>query len=287
MSGYTSFDLRKYAETIQTLPLKGLSVSGLESLSRANLAIYHMLISDSLDDIYGNRKKYLARIKKMYALCRSLYVRQDFITSCRMVNLMQSLASVPGLITSRWQDECYNLVWRFVEERKCVREEWNIPEWLWCVACSYYPLSDEESQEESFCRFREQLEKWVAELGRDGQWTGLSVFNGLQRIQVLNGNSYMFLDNSFDDALRSAYRYYRNQVKFEKTTDIGSLRLMGMLYEQAFNYKVYQIDRESMRLAIDALEASLPLLPEKSDVWLFTLSYLVSAECLNIMNRYN
>lgn len=64
MSGYTSFDLRKYAETIQTLPLKGLSVSGLESLSRANLAIYHMLISDSLDDIYGNRKKYLARIKK-------------------------------------------------------------------------------------------------------------------------------------------------------------------------------------------------------------------------------
>ena len=64
MSGYTSFDLRKYAETIQTLPLKGLSVSGLESLSRANLAIYHMLISDSLDDIYGNRKKYLARIKR-------------------------------------------------------------------------------------------------------------------------------------------------------------------------------------------------------------------------------
>lgn len=281
----TIFDLQKYTETILTFPLNRLSVSGLESLSRASLAIYHMLISDSLDDIYGNRKRYLARIKKMYALCRNHYIQQDFITSCRMVNLMHRLASAPGLTTSRWQDECYNLVWQFVEEVKHTEEEWNMPEWLWCVACSYYPLSEEEVQEKSFCRFRKQLNTWVSELDSNGQWIGLSIFNGFQRIHVLNGNSYMFLDNSFDYALRSAYPYYRSQVRFEPTTDENNLRLLGMLYEQAFNYKAYQIDKESMRMAIKTLNASFPILPERSESWLFALSYLVSAECLNIMNR--
>lgn len=279
------FDLQKYAQWILNLPCHNLSVWGLESLSRIHISLYGMIVTDALDSIYGKREKYFTRMKELYKTCSNRYKRADIIGACRLADVMQSLAYAPGVLDSQWQDTCYRQMWQFVEQKSRIVKNWDIPQWLWCVACSCYPLSDESAGEECFLRFRQQLEKWIIDWDTDGQWQNLSVCKALQRLRVLNGNSYMFLDDAYDNIICAIYHYYRMRVPLKGNIDTCIVKQAGMLYEQAGITKAYPADWDTMKAVVRFMSACLLKLRADSDEWLYALSVLIENKCQHIMKE--
>ena len=75
-----------------------------------------------------------------------------------------------------------------------------------CLACYFYP--DLWDDDEWACLLSDAVRRWASLLQPDGTWTGLADVEALERVEVMNRYSYMFLDSRFDDAVRCACGHY-------------------------------------------------------------------------------
>lgn len=75
-----------------------------------------------------------------------------------------------------------------------------------CLACYFYP--DLWEDDEWACLLTDTVRRWASCLRPDGTWEGLTVAGALERIEVMNRYSYMFLDGRFDEAVRRACGHY-------------------------------------------------------------------------------
>lgn len=53
---------------------------------------------------------------------------------------------------------------------------------------------------------KRQISGWIAEMNRDGSWSGVSPDVALERIGVMNRYSYAFLDKTNDSAVKRVVR---------------------------------------------------------------------------------
>ena len=82
-----------------------------------------------------------------------------------------------------------------------------------CLACYFYP--DLWDDDEWACLLSDAVCRWASRLQPDGTWPGLSDVTALERIEVMNRYSYLFLDSRFDAAVRRACRRYASLSAFD------------------------------------------------------------------------
>lgn len=284
-------ELSDYIEKLAVLASKetSLSVSALNSLSRAYVAIHNLVTVKSLDCVFGDQMIYLALLKRLYTLCqRKKSSEKDFSLRCRLVNTMQYLANEPFGPYLPWRDQCYEMTESFLSQELDIHPDCTLPEWLWCIAYWLYPISKDNADSEVFRYLKNCLHSWIQVLSGKDEWPGLPVLDALQRINLLNANSYMFLDNTYDPIIRLLYEHYRPLVSVAPTTRINGLHTMGLLYEQAINFNAYPYDPATKASAVHGLKKSSGLLIPYSDEWLYVISYLIYDLCetLNSADEY-
>lgn len=96
-----------------------------------------------------------------------------------------------------------------------------------CLACYFYP--DLWDDDEWACLLSGAVRRWASRLRPDGTWTGLTDVEALERVEVMNRYSYLFLDDRFDDAVRRACGHYAPLSAFHAPPDEGGgLRYMSL-----------------------------------------------------------
>lgn len=276
--------LLEYAGRLPSLSAQAasLSVSALESLANACIALYNLIVVQSSDVVYGSRAEHLARLKQLYSVCLKRYRKEkDFSSRCRLVHIMQLLANEPFACCIPWIEKCSALSGKFIDQEITRHRDCALPQWLWCIAYWHYPLSGDSADDEDFVCFKKQLSGWVRDLQGEDRWQGVSTTEALWRIDLLNANAYMFHENTYDDIIRSLYLHYREQIPVGATSDKEKLLAMGLLYQQAMN----NIDLPAKEAVVQAMEDSLARLPESGDEWLYVFSFLVSDLCETIMSE--
>lgn len=82
-----------------------------------------------------------------------------------------------------------------------------------CLACYFYP--DLWDDDEWACLLSDAVRRWASRLQSDGTWPGLADVEALERIEVMNRYSYLFLDGRFDAAVRRACVHYASLPAFD------------------------------------------------------------------------
>lgn len=263
-----------------------MSVDGLEALSRIYVSLYNLVAVKSLDNTLGSRLTHYERLRHLYQVCLKRYRKEkNFTRRCRLVNIMQYLANEPFGFNLPWRNQSFDLTGKFIEEEMPLHHEHMRPEWLWCVAYWFYPMNSDCTEDSNFLCFKKQLASWVTQLNGKDRWPWLSILDGLRRINILNANSYLFLDETYDPIIRKLYAYHRKQTKIAATTDKEALLTMGQLYEQALNFNAYPADTLTRKAVIQAMKDSYYQLSEYSDEWLYVFSYLMFDLCEAIMGE--
>ena len=65
------------------------------------------------------------------------------------------------------------------------------------------------------CLLSDAVRRWASRLQPDGTWPGLTDVEALERIEVMNRYSYLFLDGRFDAAVRRACVHYASLPAFD------------------------------------------------------------------------
>ena len=262
-----------------------LSVWGLESLARAGIAIHNLVVSESLDNTFGQRSMYLSWLERLYDCCKKRFEQEtDLTLRCRLINTMQSLSNEPFSPFLDWRDECYDIVYDFIEQTQPLHQDCSLPEWLWCIGYWHYPPSDNPVEDDSFRHFKNQLAGWVSEWEKD-HWQRLPLLDALCRLDLLNANSYLFLDETYDDVIRAVYACYREQALRIDSLDAKSLRIKGLLYEQSQHTQAYHYDHLAKKATTRHFAKSIHLIPQGSDPWLYAVSYRVDDLCGNLIEK--
>lgn len=279
--------LQEYIQLLMQYPAKEntISVWELESLARAGIAIHNLVVSESLDDTFGQRNEHLSRLKRLYLLCKRRFEQEKELTlRCQLINTMQDLSNEPFSPFLTWRDECYDLVNDFIEQTQSLQPNCSLPEWLWCIGYWHYPLGDNPAEDDSFRHFKHQLADWVDEW-RENRWQELSLLDALYRLDLLNANSYMFLDDTYDEVIRTLYAHYREQALAVHSLDSDSLRIKGLLYEQSQNFQAYHYDHLAKKAAARYFATAIRQIPQGTEEWLYAVSYLVVDLCGNIIEK--
>lgn len=96
-----------------------------------------------------------------------------------------------------------------------------------CLACYFYP--DLWEDDEWACLLTDTVRRWASCLRPDGTWEGLTAAGALERIEVMNRYSYMFLDGRHDETVRRACGHYLRLVTFRAPLEEGGeLRCLSL-----------------------------------------------------------
>lgn len=121
------------------------------------------------------------------------------------------------------------------------------------------------------------LSAWASACSEtDGWGSSVSLSEALERVELLNRYSYMYLDRTFDDVLRRAYRFYTGRAA--GCLDSCPPSVLGSLYSLALAGNAWKADRT---LALQALEALQRQATTQStdDCNLYILSWQTDWQC--------
>ena len=103
-----------------------------------------------------------------------------------------------------------------------------------CLIDLLYPGPD--AGDEYLLLLKRQISGWIAEMNRDGSWSGVSPDVALERIGVMNRYSYAFLDKTNDRAVNRSFEYFRNSLPVPEDAgnfDENYLYTLVRLYDAA------------------------------------------------------
>lgn len=280
--------LQDYAERLSAFSGREVSVSvaGLASLARAYVALHNLTVTRVAGEAYGTAKLHLSRIRHLYSVCEERFRREkNFASRCHLLNVLHVLGHESFSSCSPWADGCDDLLDDFIAHELPLHRDCSRPDWLWCIARWAYPLDPCSKESEGFRSFRRQLAAWASQLDGKDHWPGLTAGETLSRLGLLNANAEMFLDNAYDEAIRSVYTYCRKQTEVKATTDPQRLQAMGQLAEQASCFCAYPYDAPTRDAVFQAMGDSIHLLPAGGEEQLYALSFLVSGLCETVLNE--
>lgn len=93
------------------------------------------------------------------------------------------------------------------------------------------PQSQDKEPDEYEAFLKETISSWADDLNDDGSWSNVDEAFALERLRVMDMNSYMLLDNAHDSLLQRAFSYYCLVPEFDQTEhltekDVSALILM-------------------------------------------------------------
>jgi len=112
-----------------------------------------------------------------------------------------------------------------------------------CLIDLLYPGPD--AGDEYLLLLKRQIAGWIAEMNRDGSWSGVSPDVALERIGVMNRYSYAFLDKTNDRAVNRSFEYFRNSLPVPEDAgnfDENYLYTLVRLYDAAVLGNAYDPD---------------------------------------------
>ena len=176
-------------------------------LARAYVALCGLATFDSPAGEFGTRRIWLQRIDTLFGVLRERCRREsDAALRCRMVHAMYTLVcgTVSGDVSKK-KEVCFAMADELVrdclggnEKRSSLRPDES--ELLirtgvcHCLIDLLYPGPD--AGDEYLLLLKRQIAGWIAEMNRDGSWSGVSPDVALERIGVMNRYSYAFLDKT-------------------------------------------------------------------------------------------
>ena len=166
-------------------------------LARAYVALCGLATFDSPAGEFGTRRIWLQRIDTLFGVLRERCRREsDAALRCRMVHAMYTLVcgTVSGDVSKK-KEVCFAMADELVrdcldgnEKRSSLRPDES--ELLirtgvcHCLIDLLYPGPD--AGDEYLLLLKRQISGWIAEMNRDGSWSGVSPDVALERIGVMN-----------------------------------------------------------------------------------------------------
>ena len=273
-----------YARLSAVHPKESDSSERLLSLARAYMALYRTVFCcGQLErEFAGSRGLSEAGSALFHVMERKVAdcgvgAEQSRLLSC-MYQLMTDTAVIPdsGKRLS-WDALALNLFRRYF--RMATQEEGFIRTGICRCILDYFYFSLPEG-DAWFTFLKTTVRGWASEFSADKGWEGLGDLEALERIGIMNQNSYMFLDTTCDETVRMAFECYSRALTGRETVP---LHVLGSLYDAAMDGNAYPIDRRTAAIAADRIYALGRIYPEDSDESLYALSYRVCFLCEKIM----
>lgn len=253
--------LKELLPSLLNADFAGATNVRLLSLARTYAALCDLATFDFPSGEYGTRKIWLQRIDTLFGVLRERCRREsDAALRCRMVHAMYTLVcgTVSGDVSKR-KGGCFAMADELVrdclggnEKRSSLRPDES--ELLirtgvcHCLIDLLYPGPD--AGDEYLLLLKRQISGWIAEMNRDGSWSGVSPDVALERIGVMNRYSYAFLDKTNDSAVKRSFEYFRNSLPVPEDAgnfDENYLYTLARLYDTAVLGNAYDPDRRLAR----------------------------------------
>lgn len=277
--------LKEIVRYLQHAEFGKRSAEELLSVSKICIALNDMVTVCAPDMAYGDRRFYEKRASELFAILKNKCGRcGDLSLRCRMIDVMYALACQVAVVADpKKLNACYAATEALLEHE--AGSGGDNPEHAGiyiCIADYLYPYPD--SSCELLQRLKRQIAAWVAELTPDAGWRGLAFDRALGRIRIMSMNSYMFLDNTYDSAIKQAYAYYVGRIVIPEdiyTCRLDSLLTLRLMYEAVAQYNIMEIpvDRKKMYRIAELMFRKSQILPLDSEEWLCCISCV--AHCLS------
>ncbi|MEG2062015.1 MAG: hypothetical protein RRY33_09205 [Alistipes sp.] len=322
----TPAELKALIPILHTQKFAGQSDAALLALVRIYAALYNMVATNALDEEYGAREIYAKKLAALFdALCRRTAKQTNVAQRAELLYAMFYIVRGTTLGGDPKREErCFELANELLSDTLSGATIATLPlaastyPLLKCLAVYLYPCPAEDDP--WLLIFKQQISAWASELDATGHWPQLSTAEALQRLILLSMHSYMFLDESHDDAIRLAHTAYCTLASIDKQAATGvaengvaevwatlsthpaghatthlspeSLHLCNLLYEAAMQGAVYLVDKQLSNDIADLLDRSQLLdhqnshqhvhCPTDSDETLFCLGITTDNLCTRI-----
>lgn len=255
----------------------------LLSLARIYVSLYNLVACNSLDEEFGDRSHYLGKIDSLFGLLsRNCAAESDPVLLSRMIDTMYSLACEPLTVVDfrkkhRCDEAAAELIDRFAQREGLLQTGV-----CRCIADFIFPYP--EPDDEYLLSLKHTVSRWVASLDGD-RWPDITPEVALERIGVMNMNSYMFFDGTNDRLISRIFDRYRSLLHIPENTrnfDVAMLPVLGGFYDTAMQGNAYEPDRSTAALIADFLRDYSRTLTFGHGVWIYCMTYAITSACERI-----
>lgn len=265
---------------LRTRPDVFSSADRLLSLCRVYTALYDLVVTNGLDGEFGRREEYAERADELlHVFLLKITSTDEPVSRCALISAMYALVCGTTLAAgSRHMDVCREQTIRLLYDYAGADETHGLLQTgiCRCISDMLYPEIPEEDA--CFRFFRTSLREWAEALSAEGCWAGLPFDVALERIGVMNRNSYMFLDRTYDSLAGRAFDYYRRRLAVPSDPgnfDERYLRTLGRLYDAAVEGNAYAPDPALAGRIARFMYDYARMLHGRDDEWLYCASYAV------------
>ena len=301
---YKNMDTEIFKELLSTLQkkdLKGIDVDEAIAYARMYFALY-LLTGTTPSEEYGNGKIYLNKINELSSVLQELYKKQtSFSERARVLNCLYFLLhNTAFLYDIDKENEYMRLAIELCDEYMDAREKaqhdiegkFNIMRLMFILL---YGGIEEENEDSYFFMLStyilKEVEEWEQHLN-EASWTDLPLQKCLQRIELMDMNSYMLQDKRFDVNINETFKHYIGNMISDtvnpKQISSESIRNYALLYEVV---SLSSCDYDNVRQNADSianlLEYQLPYLSKGSKDFMLCQSIAFNNLCHNIIYAKN
>ena len=276
--------LRDILFSLRNVRFSGASCSDLSSYSRIFTSLFPVFSSGSFDMSSGLHLLYNERAKSLcdalLCACRSRCdLREKAELLCCLFSLQPCLSFSTDTLLRK---HCLSLSSELFSYFLCSdKDDESLTRIMLKAIClSQYPAPIEDSA--AYLFFRQTLSEWAVDMLADGSWTGVLMPDGLERLLLLNMNSYMFLDKRYDDKIRSCYSYYSSQP-LPLNPSAADLKTYGLLCDASLDGNAYKPDERLFYLVSSELSSMRQLFDPHSSSSLYCQSYESARLCHNAL----
>lgn len=243
----SSAELKTMLDEMQSENYSGMGVYGLLAYARMTVAVYNLVTTGDFEEEYGEGEKYLQRSYSIVEILMQHY-ENEYDRAKRgeiLLGLFYQLHGTEAVADSEQEAKCYALAADYIEEylKRYGAGDYTSDEQFVAVkimfVCLYGVVADEDKD---MCEWYEYIRKtlagWVAEAGDNGRWSDVPVREEIQRLILLNMNSYILLDDQYNGLIGKMLKVYQTLLKPSgemRPFDCSSIRLMYLCYEASSN----------------------------------------------------
>lgn len=262
--------------------------AALIAYARIFTSLHKMVFLTGLEDEFGNRKLYRAKLETLYHLLGQRYtVRTSLIEKASLLEAMLSVNEANSAADEHLAD---NLISSYLDS---FGEDTYNPDEFFAVmklllTCMYGIIEEEDEDPHLWITFiREKFAVWSEELNKNGYWPGITGIEALQRLILLAMNSNILVDDSYDREIQRGYDYYcagrELPDALSDTLPLETLRFHALQYEflcqGSFNLSEH-IGRLDEIAGL--MEAQIPRLPATSEEAFYYRSIVIENCCRHV-----
>lgn len=264
---------------LRTRPDVYSSTERLLSFCRVYTALSAFVATTCPEGECGSRGEYAGRAAELLRVIRcKIAATDELVSRTALVSAMYALSCETSLVTDRDEmDACCGATLRLIHEYAAAGKPCGLVQTgiCRCISDMFYPEIPDDA---CFAFFRGCVREWADTLSARGCWENAGFDVALERIGVMNRNSYMFLDKTYDGHIRRASDYYRRRIAVPEDPvnfDERYLPTLGRLYDLLLDGHACVVDRETAGRIVRFMSRYSQTLCAGDDAWFYCMSYAV------------